>query len=99
MAKTECSRTFSIIAAPNGNHRLRERSQERAALGPIVYRYFEQLQVTDVLRLGKSPELERGTRVKMRTRERVRILLVRRNRLTRKGHTTRYVLILFLTDN
>ena len=44
---------------------------------PIVYRYFEQFQVTDVLRLGKIPELERERRVKMRTREQVRNLLVR----------------------
>jgi hypothetical protein len=55
----------------------------------IVYRYFEQFQVTDVLRLGKIPELERG-----KARENADPGTgphsggsSSRNRLTMKGHT------------
>jgi hypothetical protein len=67
----------------------------------IVYCYFEQLQVTDVLRLGKGPDLERGTSVKNADPGTGphSFGLSSRNRLMMKGHTTRYVLILSLTDS
>jgi hypothetical protein len=72
---------MEILACASGRRR-----EQRC---PIVYRYFEQFQVTDVLGLRKIPELERG-----KARENADPgtsphsgSSSSRNRFTMKGHT------------